>query len=40
MSVQFDTNPALVSSATLVSTLLSLITLPIVLSLVGAPIPF
>ncbi len=39
MSVQFDTHPELVSSATLVSTLLSLITLPIVLSLVGAPIP-
>ncbi|OCG68542.1 hypothetical protein A9G41_08255 [Gilliamella sp. Nev5-1] len=40
MSVQFDTRPELVSSATLVSTLLSLITLPIVLTLVGAPIPF
>lgn len=39
MSVQFDTHPELVSSATLVSTLLSLITLPIVLSLIGAPIP-
>ncbi|MCX8601279.1 MULTISPECIES: AEC family transporter [unclassified Gilliamella] len=39
MSVQFDTHPELVSSATLVSTLLSLITLPIVLSLVGAPVP-
>ncbi|NUF27672.1 AEC family transporter [Gilliamella sp. ESL0254] len=40
MSVQFDTHPELVSSATLLSTLLSLITLPIVLWLVGAPIPF
>jgi malate permease and related proteins len=40
MSVQFDTHPELVSSATLVSTLLSLITLPIVLWLIGAPIPF
>lgn len=39
MSVQFDTHPELVSSATLVSTLLSLITLPIVLSIIGAPIP-
>lgn len=39
MSVQFDTHPELVSSATLVSTLLSLITLPIILSLIGAPIP-
>lgn len=40
MSVQFDTHPELVSSATLLSTLLSLITLPIVLGLVGTPIPF
>lgn len=40
MSVQFDTYPELVSSATLLSTILSLITLPIVLWLVGAPIPF
>ena len=40
MSVQFDTNPELVSSATLMSTLLSLITLPTVLWLVDAPIPF
>ncbi|OCG22187.1 hypothetical protein A9G11_07340 [Gilliamella sp. wkB108] len=40
MSVQFDTYPELVSSATLISTILSLITLPIVLWLVGAPIPF
>lgn len=40
MSVQFDTHPELVSSATLVSTLLSLITLPTVLWLVGAPVPF
>lgn len=39
MSVQFETHPELVSSATLVSTLLSLITLPIVLSIIGAPIP-
>ncbi|OCG53438.1 hypothetical protein A9G36_01205 [Gilliamella sp. Choc6-1] len=40
MSVQFDTHPELVSSATLLSTLLSLITLPIVLELVEAPIPY
>ncbi|MWN31473.1 MULTISPECIES: AEC family transporter [unclassified Gilliamella] len=40
MSVQFDTKPELVSSATFFSTLLSLITLPIVLWLVGAPVPF
>ncbi len=40
MSVQFDTHPELVSSATFFSTLISLITLPIVLSLVGAPIPY
>ncbi|MWN90395.1 AEC family transporter [Gilliamella sp. Pra-s65] len=40
MSVQFDTKPELVSSATFFSTLLSLMTLPIVLWLVGAPVPF
>lgn len=40
MSVQFNTKPELVSSATFISTILSLITLPIVLWLVGAPIPF
>jgi Predicted permeases len=40
MSVQFDTHPELVSSATFISTIISLITLPIVLWLVGAPIPF
>jgi len=40
LSVQFNTKPELVSSATFVSTILSLITLPIVLWLVGVPIPF
>lgn len=40
MSVQFDTHPALVSSATFISTIISLITLPIVLWLVGVPLPF
>lgn len=40
MSVQFNTKPEFVSSATLISTIVSLITLPIVLWLVGAPIPF
>lgn len=40
MSVQFNTKPELVSSATLISTLMSLVTLPIVLWLVGSPIPF
>lgn len=40
LAVQFDTKPQLVSSATLISTILSLITLPIVLWLVGAPLPF
>lgn len=39
MSVQFNTKPELVSSATLFSTILSLVTLPIVLWLVGSPIP-
>lgn len=38
LSVQFDTHPELVSSATLFSTLLSLVTLPIVLWLVGTPV--
>ncbi|MDF7667318.1 AEC family transporter [Orbaceae bacterium ESL0727] len=40
MSVQFNTKPELVSSATFFSTLISLVTLPIVLYLVGAPVPF
>ncbi|MBC9131427.1 AEC family transporter [Frischella sp. Ac48] len=40
MSVQFNTKPELVSSSTFISTLLSLITLPIVLWLVGTPVPF
>ncbi|WP_392559032.1 AEC family transporter [Orbus mooreae] len=40
LAVQFDTKPQLVSSATLISTIVSLITLPIVLWLVGAPVPF
>ncbi|MDF7670099.1 AEC family transporter [Orbaceae bacterium ESL0721] len=40
MSVQFNTKPELVASATFTSTILSLITLPIVLGLVGAPTPF
>jgi len=40
LSVQFDTKPELVSSATFISTLLSLLTLPIILWLVGTPIPF
>lgn len=40
LAVQFDTKPQLVSSATFISTILSLITLPIVLWLVGAPVPF
>ncbi|WP_392564711.1 AEC family transporter [Orbus wheelerorum] len=40
LSVQFNTKPELVSSATLFSTILSLITLPIVLWLTGVPIPF
>jgi len=39
MSVQFNTKPELVSSSTFISTLISLITLPIVLWLVGTPIP-
>ncbi|RKS84506.1 hypothetical protein DES39_2064 [Orbus hercynius] len=39
MSVQFNTKPELVSSATFISTLLSLVTLPMVLWLVNAPIP-
>ncbi|EUJ51892.1 hypothetical protein MCOL2_14813 [Listeria fleischmannii FSL S10-1203] len=34
MAVQFDTKPDLVSSATFISTVLSIITLPIVLALV------
>lgn len=40
LSVQFDTKPELVSSATFISTILSLVTLPIILWLVGTPIPF
>ncbi len=40
MSVQFNTKPELVSSATFISTIMSLITLPIVLWLVGSPVPF
>ena len=39
LSVQFNTHPQLVSSATLISTIISLITLPVVLWLVGTPIP-
>lgn len=39
LSVQFNTKPELVSSSTFISTLISLITLPIVLWLVGTPIP-
>lgn len=38
LSVQFNTKPELVSSATFISTLVSLITLPIVLWLVNPPI--
>lgn len=40
LSVQFNTKPELVSSATFISTILSLITLPIVLWLVGTPVPY
>ncbi|WP_434777966.1 AEC family transporter [Neisseria sp. Ec49-e6-T10] len=40
LSVQFNTKPELVSSATFLSTIISLITLPIVLWLVNPPIIF
>ncbi|WP_392560915.1 AEC family transporter [Orbus sturtevantii] len=40
LSVQFNTKPELVSSATFVSTIVSLVTLPIVLWLTGVPTPF
>ncbi|QIQ22243.1 AEC family transporter [Zophobihabitans entericus] len=40
LSVQFNTKPEMVSSATFLSTLISLITLPIVLWLVDPPIVF
>ena len=40
LSIQFNTKPELVSSATFISTLISLITLPIVLYLVGASTPY
>lgn len=39
LAVHFDTKPALVSSATLMSTLLSLVTLPVVLLLLGISVP-
>ncbi|PIT55925.1 hypothetical protein BHC49_05640 [Snodgrassella alvi] len=38
LSVQFNTRPQLVSTATFISTVLSLITLPVVLMLVQPPI--
>lgn len=38
MAVEFKTNPSLVSSATLVSTILSLITLPVVLTIINQKI--
>ncbi|CAK9885864.1 MAG: hypothetical protein XXXJIFNMEKO3_02281 [Candidatus Erwinia impunctatus] len=40
LSVQFNTKPELVSSTTFISTLLSLISLPVILSLLGTPVPF
>lgn len=39
LAVHFDTKPELVSSATFISTLLSLVTLPVVLLLLGISIP-
>ncbi|WP_392565930.1 AEC family transporter [Utexia brackfieldae] len=40
LSVQFNTKPELVSSATFISTLVSLITLPIILSMINPPTIF
>ena len=39
LAVHFDTKPELVSSATFISTILSLVTLPIVLLLLGVQVP-